>query len=409
MTSSPKKILLLDTGREWGGGTNSMLELLKRIDRQRFDITCCFYENYARGNQETIEAVLQAIAIPVVFLPQRRQPLWAKLSKELVRTLLFFHRAWKKAAVSRIDRRWRVQPNAAAIAALLRQGGYHTLYMNNQPSTNVEGYLAAAATQVALIQHCRIEPVLTASLVRMVNRHADAVIAVSHGVQRRLRESGVDAQRCFTVSNAIDIHQPLPVRSEVRQRFHYAEDTFIFGSIGSLIARKSNHHILQALGLFQRAHPEARWQMIIVGAGPEQAALQQLAQKEGVASRVVFTGFRNNALEYLAAFDAFILASASEGLPRVVLEAMLVHTAVIGSDVVGTSELIDHNETGLLFPYGDVQQLSQQLAVLWQDAALRQRLTRSAAARVREQYSIEHYVSGVEALLEKMTERKQHV
>ncbi|MCX2194372.1 hypothetical protein LD112_19945 [Pantoea agglomerans] len=67
MTIIKQKILLLDNGREWGGGTNSMLELLKRIDRQKFDITCCFYHNYSRGNDETIEATLNALAIPVFF------------------------------------------------------------------------------------------------------------------------------------------------------------------------------------------------------------------------------------------------------------------------------------------------------------------------------------------------------
>ena len=69
------KILLLDNGREWGGGTNSMLELLRRIDRDRFDITCCFYYNYQRGEGETIESVLTELGIPVIFIPQRKQPL----------------------------------------------------------------------------------------------------------------------------------------------------------------------------------------------------------------------------------------------------------------------------------------------------------------------------------------------
>ena len=195
------------------------------------------------------------------------------------------------------------------------------------------------------------------------------------------------------------------MREAVRQRFDYPADTFIFGSIGSLIARKSNHHILQALGAFSRAHPAAKWKMVIVGAGPEQQHLQQLAQKR-YRRAGYFTGFQNNALDYLAAFDTFILASASEGLPRVVLEAMLVNTAVIGSNVVGTSELIQHGETGLLFDYGNTQQLSQHLSALWQDTALRQRLIAAAAARVRERYSIEHYVSGVENILENVMERK---
>jgi glycosyltransferase involved in cell wall biosynthesis len=153
-------------------------------------------------------------------------------------------------------------------------------------------------------------------------------------------------------------------------------------------------------------HPEAKWKMVVVGSGPEHENLVQLARKENIETNVVFTGFQNNPLDYLTAFDAFILASRSEGLPRVVLEAMLVKTAVIGSNVVGTSELINHNETGLIFEYGDVNQLSVHLAALWQDASLRQRLIDTAESRVRECYAIENYVAGVEMILDKSIEKR---
>ncbi|WP_422616028.1 glycosyltransferase [Pantoea nemavictus] len=401
-----KKILLLDTGREWGGGTNSMLELLKRIDRQKFDITCCFYNNYSRGNRETIESILSSVGIPVVFITQCRQPKWAKISKELLRTLFIFNRSLKKEMIGRIDEKWRVLPNAHHISSILQAGQYDALYMNNQPSTNVEGYRAAQGLRVALIQHCRIEPQLSSGLVKMVNERVDAIIAVSHGVNQTLRQSGVDAQRCFTVSNAIDIHQALPSREEVRERFAYPPDTFIFGSIGSLITRKANHHIFQALSLFKRAHPDAKWKMVVVGSGPEHENLIQLARKENIETHIVFTGFQNNPLDYLAAFDAFILASRSEGLPRVVLEAMLVKTAVIGSNVVGTAELINHDETGLIFEYGEIDQLSAHLTALWQDTSLRQRLINTAQIRVRESYAIENYVAGVERILDESIEKR---
>ncbi|WP_312241679.1 glycosyltransferase [Pantoea sp.] len=408
MTQSRQKILLLDNGREWGGGTNSMLELLKRIDRHKFDITCCFYHNYSRGNDETIEATLKALDIPVFFIPQLKQPGWAKVSKELLRTALFFTRAGKKRAIDLIDKRWRIMPNAFKINSLLQLGNYDTLYMNNQPSTNVEGYLAARGLDIVVVQHCRIDPLLDARLVKMVNQDCHALIAVSHGVSDTLRKSGVNPALCFTVSNAIDIHQPLPDRTEVRRRLRLAPSTFVFGSIGSLILRKSNHHILQALGKFNALHPDAEWKMIIVGAGPEHKRLVQLAADENILNHVIFTGFQNNALDYLAAFDAFILSSKSEGLPRVVLEAMLVNTPVIGSNVTGTAELIGHDETGLLFEYGDVQTLCHHMVNVWQDNALRQRLVDAAGKRVRERYAIEHYVNGVENILQSVLREKQH-
>ena len=88
-----KEILLLDTGREWGGGTN-MLELLKRIDRQRFAITCCFIRIMRVAIRRRLPRY-DAIGIPVTFIAQRRQPLWAKSPKSCCAPCCF-NRAVKK-------------------------------------------------------------------------------------------------------------------------------------------------------------------------------------------------------------------------------------------------------------------------------------------------------------------------
>ena len=393
------KILLLDTGKEWGGGTNSMLELLKRINRDKFDITCCFYSDYSRAEGETIGQVLNGIGIPFIVIPQRQQPVWAKLLKEAGRSLLFFSRGARKAFTRHVDIMWRIRPNVSKIETLFTQGGFDTLYMNNQPGSNEEGYLAAAKLQARLIQHCRIEPVLTPPLVKLVNAHATKIIAVSHGVERVLLEHGVRPELCTTVNNAIDIHQPLPDRRAMRQRLNIDDDTFVFGSIGSLIPRKANHHTLDAMALFSQKHPEAKWKMVLVGEGGERSALAEQARALGIEHNVIFTGFQNTPFDYLATFDAFILASKSEGLPRVVLEAMLLNIPVIGSQVTGTAELIDHDSTGLLFPWSDVSQLAQHLDNIWSDADLRARLVAAAYQNVCHTYAIENYVSGVEAVL----------
>ncbi|KAB8310518.1 glycosyltransferase [Erwinia endophytica] len=400
MEQQRKKILLLDTGNEWGGGTNSMLELLKRVDRRQFDIHCCFYHNYSRGKGDTIKQVLASLDIPVIFIAQRRQPRWAKIAKELLRSLVFFHRGLRQQVTRLVDTQWRIKPNASKIRQLIVQQQFDLLYMNNQPGSNAEGYLAASGLSVAVVQHCRIEPVLTPALVRMVNQRASAVIAVSNGVREVLLAHGVSAEKCFTVFNAIDIQQPLPEREKMRrQLLDVPPETFVFGSIGSLIARKSHHHILLALKKFATAFPSADWRMVILGEGPEHAALQHLAQQSGIADRVEFVGFRSNALDYLAAFDIFILASKSEGLPRVVLEAMLLKTAVIGSRVTGTAELIVQGKTGLLYNYGDTQALFEQMKTLWLNAEKRQQLQHQANTLVKERYAIEKYVAGVETLL----------
>ena len=406
MLPQKRKILLFDSGKEWGGGTNSMLELLKRIDRQRFAITCCFYHNYSRAGGESIQQVLQSIDIPMIVLPARHQPRWAKVAKEMGRSLLFFSRDARKAFTRRMDALWRIQPDAQRLRKLLVEGEFDMLYMNNQPGSNEEGYHAVKGLPVALVQHCRIEPVLSPPLVGLINQRIDKIIAVSHGVEKVLRENGVEPGYCVTVNNAIDIHQSLPDRAKMRESLGIPEDTFVFGSIGSLIPRKANHHTLAALAKFQQQHPEAKWKMLLVGEGAERAALQSQAATLGIADKLLFTGFRNNPFDYLATFDAFILASSSEGLPRVVLEAMLLKIPVIGSTVTGTAELISHQQTGLLFPWSDSNLLARHLSEIWQDPALRQRLAHHAHQHICDHYAIEHYVAGVEHILDTLSSRR---
>jgi hypothetical protein len=176
------KTLLLDTGKEWGGGTNSMIELLKRIDRSRFEVSAVFYHNYARGSDSNLRHELAAIGIPLQILRSLNQPLWAKLAKELARGLLAWHRAWRQRAVFAIEMAWRIRPNARRLAAVLNQGGYHLLYMNNQPSSNLEGYLAAELAGVPVVQHCRIDATLNPIEISLANRVARRMICVSDGV-----------------------------------------------------------------------------------------------------------------------------------------------------------------------------------------------------------------------------------
>ena len=63
-----KKILIIDTGKEWGGGTNSLLELLKRIDKTRCHFTALFYSNYKKGNESDIKSEIEKFGIDFLLL-----------------------------------------------------------------------------------------------------------------------------------------------------------------------------------------------------------------------------------------------------------------------------------------------------------------------------------------------------
>lgn len=392
------RILLLDTGREWGGGTNSMFELLKRIDRERFDITALFYHNYAKGADSDLRTELAAIGIPLLILPPRRQPLWAKLGKELVRGLLAWNHPLRRRAVFELDRIWRIGPQATRLAEILRDGGYDLLYSNNQPSSNLEAYLAAEISDVPLVQHCRIEAHLNAFELAAVKRSGATILCVSQGVADSLIAQGVDPRQCKVVCNGIDTSQPLPDAAEARDALSLGTTELVIGTVGSLIARKGIDHLLRACArLAPRLARPLR--VLIVGDGPQRDALQRLAQELGMAEQVRFTGFQNQPLRFIAAMDIFVLASAKEGLPRVILEAMLSRKPVIASSVVGSRELVRDGDTGLLFPHGDVDALVNRLEVLARDDALRQRMGNRGREVVCAEYDIRRYVVGVENVL----------
>jgi len=390
------KTLLLDSGKEWGGGTNSMFELLKRIDRSRFEVSAVFYHNYPRGSDTDLLHELTAIGIPLQILPPLRQPLWAKLAKELARGFLGWHRPWRQQAVFAIEMAWRIRPNAQRLAAILKHGGYQLLYMNNQPSSNLEGYLAAEMAGVPAVQHCRIDATLNPLEISLANRVGRRIICVSHGVAESLRSQGIAPDKCTVVSNAIDGTQALPPPASLPAG---ATGRLVIGTVSSLTARKSVDHLLRAAAplIVTNVLP---LHLLIVGDGPQRRALERLAADLGLNEHITFAGFQKNALPWIAATDVFVLASAKEGLPRVILEAMLLGKPVVSSRVVGSKELVVENETGLMYEYGDLTALAECLRALTHDAKKRSGMGAAGRTRVLAEYSIGHYVAAVQKELE---------
>ena len=85
-----KNILILDTGKEWGGGTNSLLELLKRVNKKTYSFIVLFYVNYKKGDDSCIKTEIEKLGIEFLLLKQENPPFPTKILKEIVRILCFF-------------------------------------------------------------------------------------------------------------------------------------------------------------------------------------------------------------------------------------------------------------------------------------------------------------------------------
>ena len=205
---------------------------------------------------------------------------------------------------------------------------------------------------------------------------------------------GIPAERVSVSPNPAPEVPALPPREELRAEFGLEGPTLAFA--GRLMAAKALDVALAALALA----PAAR--LVIVGDGPDRAALERQRDALGLGSRVRFLGgrSRDDVLRIFRAADAVLLSSRWENFPHVIVEALAVGTPVIASAVGGVPEVVRDGENGLLVPAGDSEALAAAIRRLLGDDELRARLAAAAAPSV-ESYSAERLLGQIEAELVK--------
>ena len=181
--------------------------------------------------------------------------------------------------------------------------------------------------------------------IRRTVAGADALIAVSAGLKDGLLALGVAGERVTVLRNGVDLDlfRPPADREAARARHGFGSQ-FVLLSVGLLIERKGHDRIIAALPQL----PDCR--LVILGEGPERAALQAQAQALGVADRVGMPGAQPHAdlPGWYGAADALVLASSREGWANVLLEAMACGTPAIASPAWGCREAVRAPEAGLV-------------------------------------------------------------
>ena len=187
---------------------------------------------------------------------------------------------------------------------------------------------------------------------------------------------------------------PMPSRDELRAEAGFHGPTLAFA--GRLMAAKALDVALDAMA----SVPEAS--LVIVGDGPDRAALEQQRDALGLGERVRFVGGleREGVLRMFRAADVVLLSSRWENFPHVIVEALAVGTPVISSAVGGVPEVVRDGENGLLVPAGDVEALAGAIRRLLGDDEVRARLAAAAAPSVQS-YSAERLLGQIEAELAK--------
>jgi glycosyltransferase involved in cell wall biosynthesis len=152
----------------------------------------------------------------------------------------------------------------------------------------------------------------------------------------------------------------------------------LIGYFGRLKKYKSIDHLLLAYQIVKEDFPETR--LRVIGDGDDRKRLERLAQELRLGGSVEFTGYAGGEkkVELLQEMHFLVNTSSKEGWGLTVLEANACGTCVIASDVPGLRDSVIDGETGLLYEYGNIEQLAEKISLLLRDEQLRVRLSKNA-------------------------------
>jgi glycosyltransferase involved in cell wall biosynthesis len=190
---------------------------------------------------------------------------------------------------------------------------------------------------------------------------ASCVVAVSRGAADDLaRTSGLPRERVEVVYNPVITSTMMARARQAPDHpwFAVGQPPVILG-VGRLTRQKDFPTLIRAFAGVRR-HRAGR--LMILGEGEERPRLEALAGELGVAEDVALPGFRDNAMAYMAGSALFVLSSAWEGLPTVLIEALAAGTRVVSSDCPsGPREILQEGRLGALVPVGDAAALTEAI------------------------------------------------
>jgi glycosyltransferase involved in cell wall biosynthesis len=246
---------------------------------------------------------------------------------------------------------------------------------------------------------------------RLTDRLADCTTIVSEAAaQRYLANKAVSRERLRMIPNAVDTERfrPLPeVRDRLRRELGVGE-TFTWLAVGRLAPPKDYPNMLQAFARLSTSRPDST--LLIVGTGPLQGQAEALIRSLGLEAKVRLLGVRRDVPELMSAADGYVLSSAWEGMPVVLLEAGAAGMPIVATAVGGNGEVILDGKTGLLVPPRDSQALAKAmmtLAVL--SPTERHRLGQRAREHIEAHYALPRIVDLWEDLYQELAGRRTGV
>ncbi|RIH89743.1 GDP-mannose-dependent alpha-(1-6)-phosphatidylinositol monomannoside mannosyltransferase [Meiothermus luteus] len=243
---------------------------------------------------------------------------------------------------------------------------------------------------------------------RLTDPLCDLTTQVSQaGLERYLKVGAIPKGRGLYIPNGVDTRRfaPDPEARLALRREMGVQEEFIWLAVGRFAPAKDYPNLLQAFREVSQAHPAAR--LWLVGQGPLLEPMKGLAQSMGLEDKVRFLGARGDVPGLMNAADAYVMSSAWEGMPMVLLEAAAVGLPIVATDVGGNREVVEQGENGLLVSPKDSSRLAMAMrALMERPAEERTRMGQAGRALVLQRYDLQRIIQRWEDLYQELLSQK---
>ena len=183
--------------------------------------------------------------------------------------------------------------------------------------------------------------------------------------------------------------------TNIRPKYNLDKSDFVVGIVSVLRSWKGHKYLIEAIKMAANELPNIH--LIIVGAGPQKENIEQLINKLDIKERVILTGYQANPAIFYKAMDVMVLPSyAGEATSQVLPQAMLMGKPVISTEAGGLSEVVIHNQTGLIVPAKNSHEIFLAIKALYNNDDLRNKLIKNGKEHALKNFTFDRMIKTTE-------------
>lgn len=243
-------------------------------------------------------------------------------------------------------------------------------------------------------------------MTRLLYRRLFDMVVVTGGdkTKRELVERdglAPDRVAAFPIGLDVNYFRPAAPEQDLRHEFGLPKGHLLVGLISYLRSYKGHEYFIEAAGMLAGRRRDVTF--VIVGEGPEEAAIRARIEQLGLSERIRMLGFREDLLNVFRSFDLFAIPSVEgDTIPQVLMQALAIGLPVVSTTVGSIPDVVIDGETGFVVPPRDAAALADRIARLLDDGELRSRMGVQGRSMVERSYSLERMLDRMEGVYDRL-------